>query len=150
MQRCLCLQLTVAAVCLSIGGLITACVCGLCCIVVKFAVGFAKGDKNPDEEKQERPQNAVIAKLYDVSAKYGGFIPGGAGLTAGGGAQAHLASPGDGKPPPPQSSGPNSPVPAYTPVEPAVPPGFAPPPGYRAAPPPDGVAYPPPAGYPTV
>ena len=43
---------------------------GCCCLVFKFARSLAQG-------RQEKPSNPVGAALYNVSAKYGRFIPGG-------------------------------------------------------------------------
>ena len=42
-------------------------------MIVKFARSFASG-------KQQKPSNPVGAALYDVSAKYGNYIPGGTAL----------------------------------------------------------------------
>jgi hypothetical protein len=42
--------------------------------MIRFARGFASGKPAP------RPANAVGGALYDVSAKYGNFIPGGAAM----------------------------------------------------------------------
>lgn len=59
---------------LAIGIFIQALVCLCCCCIIKFARGFASGNN------QHRPQNPVGGALYDVSAKYGNYIPGGAAL----------------------------------------------------------------------
>jgi hypothetical protein len=69
-----CLQLRIGFTCLGIGIIITSIICGCCCMIVKFARGFASG-KTP-----ERPANPVGGALYDVSAKYGNYIPGGTAL----------------------------------------------------------------------
>lgn len=58
---------------LALGIVITLLVCGCCCMIVKFARSFASG-------KQQKPSNPVGAALYDVSAKYGNYIPGGTAL----------------------------------------------------------------------
>eukprot|EP00892_Ulva_mutabilis_P004728 jgi/Ulvmu1/2627/UM014_0079.1 len=66
-------KLIIGFTCLAIGILITLLVCGCCCVIFKFARSFAKG-------KQEKPSNPVGAALYDVSAKYGNYIPGGTAI----------------------------------------------------------------------
>lgn len=78
---------------LGIGAIITLLVCGCCCVIVKFARSFASG-------KQDKPSNPVGAALYDVSAKYGNYIPGGTALghpvgggTATGVPAAHVSKP---------------------------------------------------------
>lgn len=47
---------------IAIGAVITALMCLVCFCIVKMARGIKSG-------KQERPQNPVLAPLYDVSAK---------------------------------------------------------------------------------
>ena len=87
----LCCHLTITSLsCGTTTGMICA---GCCCLIVKFARSFAKG-------KQEKPSNPVGAALYDVSAKYGNYIPGGTALgqpvgggTATGVPAAHVSKP---------------------------------------------------------
>lgn len=68
----MCLQkLKIGFTCLILGIIITTIICGACYCIVKFAWSFASGSKT------ERPGNPVGGALYDVSAKYGAFIPGG-------------------------------------------------------------------------
>ena len=64
-------QLRIGFTCLGLGIILTAIICGCCFMIVKFARGFGSG------KKQARPANPVGGALYDVSAKYGNFIPGG-------------------------------------------------------------------------
>lgn len=59
---------------LAIGILIQALVCLCCCCIFRFARGFATGSPS------QRPDNPVGGALYDVSAKYGNYVPGGAAL----------------------------------------------------------------------
>lgn len=148
---------------LIIGAIIMTIMCGTCYCIVKFAWSFAQGGK-----KAERPQNAVGGALYDVSAKYGSFIPGGATAV---GVPAHGASVPTGevqKPPP----GINVPPQGYSPQPyntPGSPPGVSGypydhspygsptaaqplhpnmPPGYGGAGPPPGYGGPPGATQP--
>lgn len=99
---------------LAIGLIITGAICGACICIVKFAWAFASG------ERTERPQNAVGGALYDVSAKYGAYIPGGSTAV---GVPAHGMPTGDVQKPPP---GINVPPPGYTiGAQPGSPPGVA-------------------------
>ena len=68
------MQLSIGFTCLGLGIILTALICSCCFMIVKFARGFASG------KKQERPANPVGGALYDVSAKYGNYIPGGTAL----------------------------------------------------------------------
>jgi hypothetical protein len=70
----LCAQVQIGFTCLGLGLLLTAIICSCCVIIVKFARSFASGTPAP------RPANPVGGALYDVSAKYGSFIPGGTAL----------------------------------------------------------------------
>lgn len=176
----LCLQLRIGFACLGLGIIITSIICGCCCVIIKFARGFASG------QKPDRPANPVGGALYDVSAKYGNYIPGGTALgqptghqaegyptgLPGAGAQGAAGSTGyqhDGgtsnySAAPPGYPGGTQP-PAYGAQPPAygasgaqptpygtAPAGYAPPPaGYGSASPAYGTAAPPPpAGYPQV
>jgi hypothetical protein len=66
-------QLRIGFSLLAIGIILQTLICCCCCAIVKFARGFSKG-------KTERPNNPVGGVLYDVSAKYGNYIPGGTAL----------------------------------------------------------------------
>jgi hypothetical protein len=66
-------QLSIGFTLLIIGSIIQALICCVCCFIVKFAREIASG-------KSKRPENAVGGALYDVSAKYGNYVPGGAAL----------------------------------------------------------------------
>ena len=69
------MQVVIGSIFLSIGMFFTALVIATCCCLFKFARSFARrGDGNAPA----RPNNAVSGALYDVSAKYGKWIPGGA------------------------------------------------------------------------
>lgn len=72
------LQLIIGFTCLGLGVALTLCICGVCCVIFKFARGFAGGKRPP------RPANPVGGGLYDVAAKYGNYLPGGAKMNQGG------------------------------------------------------------------
>jgi hypothetical protein len=67
------MQLVIGFACLAIGVVLQSIICVACFCIVKFARDIAQG-------RQDRPNNAVGAALYDVSAKYGNYIPGGTAL----------------------------------------------------------------------
>lgn len=70
-------QVIIGIAFLSIGAVFLAFVIATCCCLFKFARGFAQRGKQ-GEAAPARPDNAVGGALYDVSAKYGKWIPGGA------------------------------------------------------------------------
>ena len=68
-------QVIFGTVLLSLGTVFSSFAVAMCCCLFKFARSFARhGDGNAPS----RPKTAVGGALYDVSAKYGKWFPGGA------------------------------------------------------------------------